>query len=189
MLQLILDSLNHGQAACWKARNQIANKAQAEISKEQRDYWLRQQLRAIQDELGETQPEKAEVGELRERMEKADLPDHVLKEADRELKRLERLPSAAPDYQVTRTYLELVLELPWKKSSESVIDLKVAKEVLDADHFDLVTRRQGAYPRTSRRPQAEPGRRRRRSCACSTPGVGQDIARTIDRQGRRFALS
>src|SRR5207237_96634 len=82
------------------------------------DYWLRQQMRAIQDELGETSPEKSEVQELRRRLAEIDLPDQVRKEAERELGRLERLPAAAPDFQVTRTYLELILELPWKKSAD-----------------------------------------------------------------------
>ena len=98
---------------------------------------LRQQMQAIQDELGEKNPEKAEVEELRRRLTEADLPDEVRKEAERELTRLERLPAAAPDFQVTRTYLELVLELPWQKSTEDVIDLTKARQVLDEDHYDL----------------------------------------------------
>src|SRR3954451_7705934 len=99
----------------FELRKQISAKGKQEITKEQREYWLRQQLRAIQDELGETTPEKAEVGELRRRMSEVELPDAIRKEAERELSRLERLPSAAPDFQVTRTYLELMLELPWQK--------------------------------------------------------------------------
>ncbi|MCV4626303.1 endopeptidase La, partial [Escherichia coli] len=86
--------------------------------KSQRDYVLRQQLKAIQKELGEDESERAEVMQLRERLEKADLPDYVRKEAERELKRMEALPQTAPDYHVIRTYLEYILELPWRKSSE-----------------------------------------------------------------------
>lgn len=118
-------------------RNQITRRAQTEMGKEQRDYLLRQQLRAIQEELGEKSPEKAEVDTLRERLREADLPDDVRKEADRELTRLERLPAAAPDFQVTRTYLELILELPWKKTTADDLDLAHARAVLDEDHFDL----------------------------------------------------
>ena len=88
------------------------------MTKEQRDYLLRQQMRAIQQELGEKGGEQAEVEQLRERLEKADLPDDIRKEAERELDRLEKLPPAAPDYNVIRTYLEYVLELPWKKHSD-----------------------------------------------------------------------
>src|SRR5262249_46203915 len=118
-------------------RNRITSEAQTEMNKEQRDYMLRQQLRAIQDELGESTPEKAEVELLRQRLREADLPDEVRKEAERELTRLERLPPIAPDHQVARTYLELILELPWRKSTDEVIDLAKARQVLDEDHYGL----------------------------------------------------
>ena len=98
---------------------------------------LRQQMRAIQEELGEQTPEKAEVEELRHRLKEAELPENVRKEAERELRKLERLPSAAPDFQVTRAWLELVLELPWTRSTEDVLDLDKAQQVLDEDHYDL----------------------------------------------------
>src|SRR6187402_868279 len=99
-------------------RSKIATEAQHEMDKSQRDYVLRQQMKAIQKELGdEDSGELAEAAQLRERLEKADLPDDVRKEATRELKRMEQLPQAAPDYHVIRTYLEYVLELPWRKSS------------------------------------------------------------------------
>src|SRR5262249_4585937 len=118
-------------------RARIAGKAQSEMTKDQRDYMLRQQMRAIQDELGEKNSEKAELEELHKRLAEADLPDNVRKEAERELGKLERMPPAAPDYQLTRNYVELILELPWKKSTEDVIDLEKAKQVLDEDHFGL----------------------------------------------------
>src|SRR5712692_1771181 len=121
-----------------RLRSKIANEAQTEMDKAQRDYVLRQQMKAIQKELGEGETgEGAEAAQLRERLAKADLPDEVRKEAERELGRLERMPSAAPDHQLTRTYLELVLELPWKKSSEDRLDLNEARKVLDEDHFGL----------------------------------------------------
>lgn len=119
-------------------RSKIANEAQHEMDKSQRDYVLRQQMKAIQKELGEGESgEQAEAGQLRERLEKADLPDDVRKEAERELKRMEALPQAAPDYHVIRTYLEYVLELPWRKSSEEKLDLTEARKVLDEDHYGL----------------------------------------------------
>jgi ATP-dependent Lon protease len=119
-------------------RTKIASEAQVEMDKAQRDYVLRQQMRAIQKELGEDETgEAAEAQMLRERLEKTDLPDEVRTEAERELKRLERLPQAAPDYQVIRTYLDFVLELPWKKSSEDKLDLSEARRILDEDHFGL----------------------------------------------------
>lgn len=119
-------------------RTKIASEAQVEMDKAQRDYVLRQQMRAIQKELGEDETgEAAEAAMLRERLENTDLPDEVRTEAERELKRLERLPPAAPDYQVIRTYLDFVLELPWKKSSEDKLDLGEARRILDEDHFGL----------------------------------------------------
>ena len=119
-------------------RSKIATEAQTEMDKAQRDYVLRQQMRAIQKELGEDETgEAAEAELLRERLEKAELPDEVRTEAERELKRLERLPPAAPDYHVIRTYLEYVLELPWLKSSEDKLDLAEARRILDEDHYGL----------------------------------------------------
>src|SRR6476469_7656263 len=95
-------------------------------------------MKAIQKELGEDDTgEKAEAAQLRERLEQADLPDEVRKEAERELKRMEQLPATAPDYHVIRTYLEYVLELPWRKSSEDKLDLKEARKILDDDHYGL----------------------------------------------------
>jgi len=119
-------------------RSKIASEAQSEMDKAQRDYVLRQQMRAIQKELGEDESgEAAEAQLLRERLEKAELPEEVRAEAERELKRLERLPSAAPDYQVIRTYLDYVLELPWMKSSADKLDLAEARKILDEDHYGL----------------------------------------------------
>jgi ATP-dependent Lon protease len=119
-------------------RSKIASEAQNEMDKSQRDYILRQQMKAIQKELGEDETgEKAEAAQLRERLETADLPEEIRKEAERELRRMEQLPQAAPDYHVIRTYLEYVLELPWKKSSEEKLDLNEAQKILDEDHYGL----------------------------------------------------
>jgi len=119
-------------------RSKIATEAQTEMDKSQRDYVLRQQMKAIQKELGEDETgEKAEAAQLRERLETADLPEDVRKEAERELRRMEQLPQSAPDYHVIRTYLEYVLELPWKASSEEKLDLNEAREILDEDHYGL----------------------------------------------------
>ncbi len=119
-------------------RSKIASEAQTEMDKSQRDYVLRQQMKAIRKELGEDETgEKAEAAQLRERLETADLPDDVRKEAERELRRMEQLPQSAPDYHVIRTYLEYVLELPWRKSSEEKLDLNEARKILDEDHYGL----------------------------------------------------
>ena len=110
-------------------RTKIASEAQTEMDKSQRDYILRQQMKAIQKELGDDEGgEKAEAEQLRGRLETADLHEEVRKEAERELRRMEQLPQAAPDYHVIRTYLEYVLELPWKKAAKtSSTSLKPAR--------------------------------------------------------------
>ncbi len=119
-------------------RTKIATEAQTEMDKSQRDYILRQQKKAIEKELGEDETgEKAEANQLRERLETADLPEEVRKEAERELKRMEQLPQAAPDYHVIRTYLEYILEFPWKKASADKLDLIEAAKILDEDHYGL----------------------------------------------------
>ena len=135
-LRLVHDFLAH-EMQVLEVRQKIAEQAQSEMSREQREYLLRKQLRAIQEELGDKSPEQADVEELQRQLDAAELPEEVRKEADRELKRLERLPAAAPDYQVTRSYLELLAELPWNKLTEDHIDLQRAQEILDRDHYGL----------------------------------------------------
>src|SRR5437763_10470465 len=121
-----------------RLRSKIASAAQTEMDKAQKDYVLRQQMKAIQKELGEGEAgEAAEAEQLRERLAKLDLPDDVRKEAERELGRMEKLPAMAPDYHVIRTYLDFILELPWRKSSEDRLDLSEAQKVLDEDHYDI----------------------------------------------------
>src|SRR5215211_2636453 len=116
----------------------IQSQVQSEMEKGQREFFLRQQLKAIQDELGEGDPEQAEVNDLRERIaELGELPEDVRKAVDRELARLEKLPPAAAEYGVIRTYLEWILTLPWNSLTDDNLDLDHARGVLDEDHFDL----------------------------------------------------
>jgi ATP-dependent Lon protease len=115
----------------------IQSQVQEGIDKGQREYYLREQLKAIQEELGEGDEQAAEVKELRERIEQAELPDYAAKAAERELSRLERLPPAAAEYGVIRTYLEWLIELPWSATTDDNLDIEHAREVLDADHYDL----------------------------------------------------
>jgi ATP-dependent Lon protease len=117
--------------------SKIQSQVQSEIDKGQREYYLREQLKAIQQELGEGDEQQAEVNELRERIEQANLPEHARKQADRELGRLERLPPAAAEYGVIRTYLEWLVDLPWSVTTDDDLDIAHAREVLDADHYDL----------------------------------------------------
>ncbi len=115
----------------------IQTSAQEEMSKMQREYLLREQLKAIQRELGEESEEQATINELRKKIEEAKMPEEALKEANRELSRLEKLPTASPEYSIIRTYVELLVSLPWSKSTGEKIDVKHAREVLDQDHYDL----------------------------------------------------
>ncbi len=174
-------------------RSKIANEAQTEMNKAQRDYILRQQLKAIQKELGDDEGgERAEADMMRERLEAADLPDEVRKEAERELKRMEKLPSAAPDYHVIRTYLEYVLELPWKKSTEDKLDLKEARRILDEDHYgleDIKERILEFLAVIKLKPEAKSPI----LCFVGPPGVGKtslgrSIARALGREFERFSL-
>lgn len=174
-------------------RSKIATEAQSEMDKSQRDYILRQQMKAIQKELGEDEGgERVEAEMLRERLTAADLPDEVRAEAERELKRLERLPAAAPDYHVIRTYLEYVLELPWRKSSADKLDLKEARKILDEDHYgleDVKERILEFLAVIKLRPDAKSPI----LCFVGPPGVGKtslgrSIARALGRQFERMSL-
>src|SRR5262245_13840272 len=174
-------------------RTKIASEAQSEMDKQQRDYVLRQQMRAIQEELGEDEGgEAAEADLLRERLGKATLPDEVRTEAERELKRLERLPAAAPDYHVIRTYLEYVLELPWLKSSEDKLDLVEARRILDEDHYGLedVKERILEFLAVIK---LRPDTKSPILCFVGPPGVGKtslgrSIARSLGRKFERLSL-
>ena len=117
--------------------SKIQSQVESEMEKTQREYFLRQQMKAIQDELGESDPEQAELEELRTQIDAANLPEEALKAANRELSRLEKLPSAAAEYGVIRTYLDWILAVPWNQKTEDNLDLEQARKVLDADHYDL----------------------------------------------------
>ncbi|HEX8147629.1 MAG TPA: endopeptidase La [Pyrinomonadaceae bacterium] len=192
LLQIAYGRLAH-EIDIMELRTKIAAEAQGEMSKAQRDYFLRQQLKAIQKELGEDENgEEAEAGMLRERLGAADLPEEVRKEAERELRRLERLPQAAPDYHVIRTWLEFIIELPWNKSSEDKLDLNEARRVLDEDHYGLEDIKERILEFLAvvklRRDSKSPI-----LCFVGPPGVGKtslgmSIARALGRQFERLSL-
>ena len=115
----------------------IRDEAQSDIEKTQREYFLRQQLKAIQKELGEEDEQGKEVNELREKIETAGMSEEAKKEALRELDRLSSMPQAAAEYSVIRTYLGWLIELPWQVSTEDNLDINPAREILDEDHYDL----------------------------------------------------
>jgi ATP-dependent Lon protease len=115
----------------------IQSQVHSEMEKSQREYFLRSQLKAIQEELGEGDEQQAEIAELRAQIEDANLPEEAEKQARRELDRLAKLPSAAAEYGVIRTYLEWILSLPWNATTEDDLDLEKARKILDEDHYDL----------------------------------------------------
>ena len=160
----------------------------SEIDKSQREFFLRQQLKAIQEELGEVDDQQAEINELLEQLEARDLPEHVAKVTAREVSRLERLPPAAAEYGVIRTYLDWILSLPWGTVTEDDLDLDHAQEILDEDHFDLekVKERIIEHLAVSKLKNDLSGQI---LCFVGPPGVGktslgQSIARAL---GRKFA--
>ncbi len=173
-------------------RNKITSQAQTEMNKQQREYLLRQQLRAIQQELGETDPQHAEVELLRERIAKLELPEEVRKEVDRELSRLERLPAGAPDYQVSRTYLDFIAELPWNTLTEDQLDIARARQILDEDHFDLKDVKERILEQLGVL-KLNPEAKAPILCFYGPPGVGktslgQSIARALGRKFERISL-
>ena len=193
LLQIAYGRLAH-EIDIMELRTKIAAEAQGEMSKAQRDYFLRQQMKAIQKELGEDEEggERAEAEMLRERLEATDLPEEVRKEADRELRRLEKLPQAAPDYHVIRTWLEFIIELPWSKSSEDRLDLAEARRVLDEDHYGLEDIKERILEFLAvvklRRDSKSPI-----LCFVGPPGVGKtslgkSISRALGRQFERLSL-
>ncbi|HVY96286.1 MAG TPA: endopeptidase La [Solirubrobacterales bacterium] len=171
---------------------QIQSQVQSEVDKGQREFFLRQQLKAIQDELGEGDEQQAEVSELRERIEAAGLPEQARKAADRELGRLEKLPPAAAEHGVIRTYLEWLVELPWSVETEDDLDIGHAREVLDEDHYDLekVKDRILEYLAVRKLNPDSPGPI---LCFVGPPGVGKtslgrSIAKALGREFERISV-
>jgi ATP-dependent Lon protease len=170
----------------------IQSQVQSEVEKGQREFFLRQQLKAIQEELGEGDAEQAEANELRERIDTLDLPEEVEKAARRELSRLERLPSAAAEYGVIRTYLDWIATLPWGVTTTDNLDLTRAREILDADHYDLekVKDRILEHLAVSKLRNDPSGQI---LCFVGPPGVGKtslghSIARTLERKFVRLSV-
>src|SRR5947208_5424210 len=168
--------------------SKIQSQVQEEMEKGQREFFLRQQLKAIQDELGEGDAEQAEINELRGRFAELELPEDAQKSVDRELSRLEKIPSAAAEHGVIRTYLDWLVSLPWNQVSEDNLDLAHAHGVLDEDHYDLekVKERILEHLAVSKLKNDLSGPI---LCFVGPPGVGktslgQSIARAL---GRKFA--
>jgi ATP-dependent Lon protease len=172
-------------------RSKIQSDVQDQVTQSQRDYYLREQMKAIQRELGE-ENEQQEIEELRQKIDAAAMTEEAYKEATRELKRLARMSPAAADYHVTRTYLDWLVALPWNKFTELQVDLAKARDVLDADHYDLekVKERILDYLAVLK---LKPTMKGPILCLVGPPGVGKtslakSVARSLDRKFVRISL-
>jgi ATP-dependent Lon protease len=194
-LQAVAAALNR-EIALLELKGKIENAAQQEMTDAQRQYFLRQQLKAIQDELGEG--EKPEAQELRDRFDAANLPEAVHRVATREIDRLERMTPASPEYQMIRTYIDWVLDVPWATTTEDRLDPVAARTVLDADHYDLdkVKERIVEYLAVQKLKSRQSGALSLKGpilCFVGPPGVGktslgQSIARAMNRKFVRISL-
>jgi ATP-dependent Lon protease len=175
---------------------ELSKKIQAdvktELEKAQKDFYLREHIKALQKELGEGDERTREVDELEMRLDDASLPPHALKEAERELSRLKRTPPTSPDHQVIRNYLEWMIELPWTKSTEDNLDLAQARQILDEDHYDLEKVKKRILEYLAVR-KLKPDMKGPILCFVGPPGtgktsLGRSIARALGRKFVRLSL-
>jgi ATP-dependent Lon protease len=190
-----MDSLNRiliKELEVLELGSKIQSQVQSEVGKNQREYFLREQLKAIQKELGEDDDQAKEIEELREKIEAAGMPEGVLKEAQRELDRLARMPVAAAEYTVSRTYIDWLVSLPWNKRTEEVIDLARTKTILDEEHSGLERAKDRIIEYLAVR-KLNPGVKGPILCFVGPPGVGKtslakSIAASLDRKFVRVSL-
>src|SRR6188472_2097890 len=185
-----LDLLNRlliKEAEVLELGSKIQSQVQSEVGKNQREYFLREQMKAIQKELGEGDDQTKEIEELSEKIEAGGMPEGVKKEALRELDRLSKMPPAAAEYTVSRTYLDWLLALPWVKRTDEVIDLPKTKEVLDADHSGLEKAKDRILGYLAVR-KLNPSVKGPILCFVGPPGVGKtSLAKSIaESLGRKF---
>lgn len=176
---------------------EIRGRVRSDVDEQQREYLLRQQMKAIQDELGEGAPGAGDVQELRERAEEKDLPEHARETVDKELGRLGRINPAAPDYAVTRNYVEWILDLPWKEFSDDNLDIDHAEKVLEEDHYGLekVKKRMLEYLAVLKLKEERGAEDQKAPILClyGPPGVGKtslgkSVARALGREFVRMSL-
>src|SRR5690348_7927189 len=169
-------------------RNKIQSEVQDRVQQTQREYYLREQMKAIQKELGEQDEGARDTEDLKQKIDNAGMPDEVKKEALKELGRLARMSPMAADYSVTRNYVEWLAALPWAKTSGGEVDILKAKEILDTDHYDLKKVKDRILDYLSVR-RLKPGMKGPILCFVGPPGVGKtSLGRSIARAlGRKFA--
>jgi ATP-dependent Lon protease len=190
-----LDKINNHLAKeleVQQLRNKIQSEVQDRVQQTQREYYLREQMKAIQKELGEQDDASRDVEEFKEKIEQSGMPEDVKKEAMKELNRLSRMSPMAADYSVTRNYLEWLVVLPWAKASGQEVDITKAKEILDADHYDLQKVKDRILDYLSVR-RLNPKMKGPILCFFGPPGVGKtslgkSIARSLGRKFVRMSL-
>src|SRR5271155_4444531 len=173
-------------------RNKIQSEVQDQVQQSQRDYYLREQLKAIQKELGEQDESQKDIEELRQKIEDAGMPEETKKEALKELNRLSRMSPMAADYSLTRNYIEWLAILPWAKSSGEEVDISKAKEILDEDHYDLKKVKERILDYLAVR-RLKPDMKGPILCFVGPPGVGKtslgrSIAKALGRKFSRISL-
>ncbi|MBI2917007.1 MAG: endopeptidase La [Chloroflexi bacterium] len=188
----LITSLLNREIDILEIGSKIQSQMKEQVDKAQREFYLREQLKAIQKELGETDERDVELNELRLRLKEAQLPEEAMKEADRELDRLSRMPQAAAEYSVARTYLDWLADLPWARTTQDSLDIAQARRILDEDHYDLekVKERILEYLAVSK---AKGGMKGPILCFVGPPGtgktsVGMSIARALGRKFIRLSL-
>jgi ATP-dependent Lon protease len=194
-VRIRLEKINHHLAReleVQQLRNKIQSEVQDKVQQTQREYYLREQMKAIQKELGEQDEGARDTEELKKKIDDAGMPEEVKKEAMKELNRLSRMSPMAADYSVTRNYIEWLAVLPWAKSSGGEVDIPKAKEILDTDHYDLKKVKDRILDYLSVR-RLKPNMKGPILCFVGPPGVGKtslgkSIARSLGRKFVRLSL-
>ncbi|MFP4382310.1 MAG: endopeptidase La, partial [Candidatus Sumerlaeia bacterium] len=190
-LQAVIEILGR-EVDLLKLGSEIQTKVASKMDKRQREYMLREQMKAIQKELGEGEDQNPELAELREAIEEADMSEEAFKVAEKELSRLESIHPASPEYSVARTYLDWLVSLPWNKSTEDNIDIDQAKRILDEDHYDLTDVKERILEHLAVM-KLKKEIRGPILCFVGPPGVGktslgQSIARALGRKFYRMSV-
>ncbi|GAJ12298.1 unnamed protein product, partial [marine sediment metagenome] len=177
----------------FEVQSQIRDKVQKEVGKTQREYYLRQQLKAIKNELGEFDESMALTRELEKKLQKKKMPKEARDKVLKEIERLENIPSMSPEYSYVRTYVELMLDVPWSEKTKDVMDLKKAKKILDGDHYDLEKVKTHILDYLAVRKLKGKSTKGPILCFVGPPGVGktslgQSIAKSLGRKFVRMSI-
>jgi len=191
-LKKLTDSLSE-ELRKFEVQSQIRDKVQKEVGKTQREYYLRQQLKAIKDELGESDESFELITELEKKLSKKDLPKDAKEKVKKEIKRLETMSTMSPEYSYIRTYIDWMLDIPWSEKTKDVLDLKKAKKVLDGDHYDLEKVKEHILDYLAVRKLKGKATKGPILCFVGPPGVGktslgQSIAKSMGRKFIRMSI-